>query len=144
MNKLLIRIVFLLYILLPGSQGAAFAHNGQTAGSELAVKALAAQHDVALNSTTDADTATYKTSLAPHQKMEKIDSTDSEEEEESQAASKKVLVKKQTVAAAHYFQAAFSIATPQYNTIKKRTDNFPRFSYSIANRWYILFRVIRI
>ncbi|KOS07994.1 hypothetical protein AM493_19505 [Flavobacterium akiainvivens] len=146
MKKLLTRIVFLISVLLLGGQGTAFATAGKTAASELAVNALSLHHTNVLDNAQDIDSANYKTTLAPHQKqVEKVDPTDSEEEEESQTASKKLSVKKQTVAAAHYFEAAFSVTAPEYfSTIKKRTDNFARFSYSISNRWYILFRVIRI
>lgn len=145
MKKLLTRIVLLLSVLLLGSQGTAFARSGKTEDNTLAVKALSLQHEIALNNAIALDAAHYKTTLSPYQKqVEKVDPTDTEEEEESQTTSKKLSVKKQTVAA-HYFQAAFAVTAPQYNsTIKKRTDNFARFSYSIANRWYILFRVIRI
>lgn len=146
MKKLLTSILFLIFALLPGGHGTAFAHSGNNAGNELAIKALSLQHEMVADNVLTQSDATYKTTLALHQKqVEKIDPTDSEEEEESHAASKKLSVKKQTVVAAHYFQAAFSVPAPEYNSsITKRTDNFPRFSYSISNRWYILFRVIRI
>jgi hypothetical protein len=130
--------------LLLGGQGTAFAHNSKAGGLGAPVKILDLQHEDELILSTDIK---IKASFSPYQKqVEKVDPTDSEEEEESQTASKKLSVKKHTVVATHYFSVAFAVPAPEnhYSSIKKRTDNFPRFSYSISNRWYILFRVIRI
>lgn len=144
MKKLLTRILITLSVLLLGGHAGAFAKDSNVPGKQMPVTFHELQDEAVVNLLQDAK---FKTSFSPYQKqVEKIDPTDSEEEEESQTASKKLSVKKQTVATAAHFAAAFSVSKPEhhYTSIKKRIDNYARFSYSISNRWYILFRVIRI
>jgi hypothetical protein len=146
MKKLLTRILITLSVLLLGGQGNAFAKTANAQDENMPVKFQELQEHISVINLLES--ANFKSSFSPYQKQgDKIDPTDNEEEEESQNfSSKKLSVKKYTDLAANYFADVFSIPTPEnhYTSIKKRIDNHSRFSYSISNRWYILFRVIRI
>jgi len=141
--KLLLKFFIALYIFLSGGYGqlrAATAYENCLCSSKI-YNLDGTIHSALTVSLQDTDCLTYKSALSQKDKAnDKIDNSDNEENEDEQISVKKLSPTNK------YFTTVFGSKAQgySYHDIKKSTPSRSFFTNFISQRWYIIFRVIRI
>ena len=141
--RLLVRFFVALYVFLLAGHGEAYAAKAyQDCMCSSKIYNLDGTIHAGLSvSLQDADCLTYKTDLSKKDKVnDRIDTSDNEEDDNEQVSLKKFLDVNKYLVTIYGGQASgFS-----HHDIKKSMPSSRLFTNFISQKWYILFRVIRI
>jgi len=140
--KLLVRFFIALYIFLLSGHGqlhAASMYRNCLCSSKI-YNLDGTIHNGLTNSLQNIECLNYKTTLSKDKVNDKIDTSDNEEDDDELAGLKKLLdVNKYFITAYGGQASGFS-----HHDLKKSMPSCKLFTNFISQKWYILFRVIRI